>query len=133
MALVTLALASLPAGGSIPDKFLGTYALLEASKNLCDPAYAFSIRPTELRLRGTNYAVVMEETIDSSNVHLWIHDPAQKNDEVTELHLTYFREGRGSVVLRYDAAVARGAVTYGTPPADSGVEGLFIRCPAKFD
>jgi hypothetical protein len=131
--IAAIALATLPAGGHVPDAFIGTYALGQASKNGCDPALAFIIRPNELRLRGTDFAIVMEESIDQNNVHLWIHDAAQRNDEVSEVHLARDSQDGGSVVLVYETEIARSALTHGKPAADAGVAGYFVRCPAKSD
>ena len=131
--LLALALASLPAGGAVPDDFVGIYTLDEHSKYGCDPRFALTIGPETLRLRRTDFAIVMEEAIDSKNIHLWLHDAEKKDAEVLELHLTRLPDGKGSIVLINDAEAARAALILGKAPADAGVDGYFVRCPTKSD
>ena len=129
-ALVAMALASLPAGGDVPDAFIGKYALMEVTKNGCDPKYALSISQDRLRLRGVDYAIVMEETINAKNIHIWVHELADKTNQVTEFHINVESGENGGVVLSSDRELAESAVKYGSPAIDAGVAGLFRRCPA---
>ncbi|WP_296610966.1 hypothetical protein [Sphingomonas sp.] len=130
IALTAFALATLPAGGKIPEAFLGTYAFMEATKSGCDLRFAFVIRPDQIRLRGVDYPVLMEEAIDDNNIHIWLRDPVAKDNATIAYHLNRSPEHNGGIILVDENSEAEAAITYGTPPPDTGVDGPYDRCPS---